>query len=60
VKKLLFYTAVGFAGYQYFKSKENREKAADALNKFYGNVEKWLSNFQQSNCSGDRQSGTQA
>lgn len=60
MKKLLFYTAVSFAGYQYFKSKENREKAADALNKFYGNVEKWLSNFQPSNRSGDGQSGIQA
>jgi len=58
VKKLIFYTAVGFAGYQYFKSKENREKAADALNKFYGNVEKWLSNLQPSNRSENRQFGT--
>ncbi|GER67984.1 hypothetical protein BpJC7_31000 [Weizmannia acidilactici] len=52
MKKLLLYTVIGVAGYQYFKSKENREKATDALNKFYAGVESWISKLQQSNTSG--------
>jgi len=52
VKKLPLYTVIGVAGYQYLKSKENREKATDALNKFYAGVESWISKLQQSNTIG--------